>query len=215
MLAYVENNDYDNVVEPTSYYNVISKRYNLYPVNSNLYNLVDKKYRWYSNNDVRFRVWFYLSFALTLLLFIFRHSTTRAFFLTLLSCIVLAILSALALAFSRSDEKAVYILYLVYYLIFIGIVVAGISNGTRNTITAIALNIVTFFTFTIPLICTLLYYVGQEQLYRYQSTYPPGYYEKKDLLFLLAEVTGILLTLLLLQPVFKWLYRNWFAKPVE
>lgn len=210
---YYQEDDYDNPTQ--SYYNVIDKRYDLYPVYSGLVNLVDKKYRWYSNNDFRVRVWFYLSFVITLLLFIFRHSTTKSFFLTLLTCIVLAILSALALAFLHSDERSVYILFIVYYLLFIGIVVAGISRGTRNTINAIALNIVTFFTFTIPLICTLLYYVGQERLYRSQPTYPPGYYETKDLHFLLAEITGVLLTVILLQPVFKWLYRNWFAKPVE
>lgn len=199
-----------------SYYSVIQKRYNLYATESGLSNLVDKKYRWYSGNDSRFRIWFYISFALTLLVFIFRHSTVKAFFLSILTCIVLTILSALFIAFVRGSEGPnVLGLCIGYYILFFTATLLGAKGTIRSTLTGIVLNITTFFTFIIPFLCMLLYYEGQDKLYRHLPDYPPGYQETKETVLLIAEIGGILLFLVLLQPLFKRLYRNWFSKPEE
>lgn len=199
-----------------SYYTVIQKRYNLYATENGLGNLVDKKYRWYSGNDSRFRIWFYISFALTLLVFIFRHSTVKAFFLSILTCIVLSILSALFLAFAGGDTAETALgLCIGYYILFFTATLAAARSTTRSTLGGIVLNIITFFTFTIPLLCVLFYYEGQDKLYRHLPDYPPGYHETKELTLLFAEIGGILLFLVLLQPLFKRLYRNWFSKPEE
>lgn len=197
-----------------SYYSVIDKRYNLYGVNSGLRNLVGKKYRWYSNNDSRFRVWLYVSFVICLLLFIYRHTTVRAFFLSILTVIILLAVTGVLLAFLRGDAQAIYTICIIYYLLFLATILAGNAKRTRNTLVGIALNIVTFFTFLLPLFCTMMYYERLEKQYRF-GEYPPGFSETKDLYFLIAEIAGFVLFFLLLQPLFKKLYRNWFAKPEE
>lgn len=204
-------------VQPNeTYYDVINKRYNLYSANNGLGNLIEKKYRWYTENESRFRVWFYLSFVLALFAFIFRHSTVKVFFLSILTCIVLLILTALLLAFSHnSDIESVYIFCLVYYMCFFALTIIGASRPIRSTITGIALNIVTFCTFLVPIIAVQLYYEGQDKLYRMNDNFPSGYHETKTMLVLITEIGSILLFLLLLQPVFKRFYRNWFAKPEE
>lgn len=199
-----------------SYYNVIKKRYNLYAANYGIGNLIDKKYRWYTDNSSRFRIWFYISFALTLLIFIFRHSTVKAFFLSILTCIVLTVLSALLLAFIRGSEgQTVLSLCIGYYILFFTATLIGASGKTRSTITGIVLNISTFFTFIIPFMGMALYYEGQDKLYRHLPDYPPGYHETKETALLIAEIGGVLLFLVLLQPLFKKFYRNWFSKPEE
>ncbi|HLO38710.1 MAG TPA: hypothetical protein VK173_09470 [Lacibacter sp.] len=210
---------YDSDVSRTgaeSYYNVIEKRYNLYTTNNGIRNLTDKKYRWYTENDSRFRVWFYMSFVLSLLVFIFRHGTVKAFFLSILTCIVLTILSALFLAFAHGGEGATVLgLCIGYYILFFTATLLGMKRNTRSTLAGIALNITTFFTFIIPFLCMLLYYEGQDKIYRHLPDYPPGYQETKEMALLIVEIGGILLFLFLLQPLFKRLYRNWFSKPEE
>lgn len=213
---YYNETDVYNSSPNESYYTVISKRYNLYSANNGFDNLIDKKYRWYTENDSRFRVWFYLSFILALFVFIFRYSTVKVFFLSILTCIVLLILTALMLAFSHnSDIESVYIFCLVYYLCFFALTIIGASRPIRSTITGIALNIVTFCTFLVPIIAVQLYYEGQDKLYRINDNFPSGYHETKTMLVLITEIGSILLFLLLLQPVFKRFYRSWFAKPEE
>lgn len=213
---YYNETDVYNSHSNESYYDVINKRYNLYSANNGFDNLIDKKYRWYTENESRFRVWFYLSFILALFVFIFRHSTVKAFFLSILTCIVLLILTALLLAFSHnSDIESVYIICLVYYLLFVAGTLIGNSRHIRSTLTGIALNIITFFTFLVPIIAVQLYYEGQDKLYRHDLKYPPGYHETKNNVELFTEIGSIVLFLILLQPVFKRLYRSWFAKPEE
>lgn len=212
---YYYDSDNDNT-RNESYYDLIKKRYNLYAANNGIRNLVDKKYRWYTENDSRFRIWFYISFVLTLLVFIFRHSTVKAFFLSILTCIVLTILSALFLAFVRGSGGTTLLgLCIGYYILFFAATLIGSKGFTRSTLMGIVLNITTFFTFIIPFLCMLLYYEGQDKLYRHLPDYPYGYHETKEMALLIAEIGGIILFLVLLQPLFKQLYRNWFSKPEE
>jgi hypothetical protein len=193
---------FSNSENSLSYYSVIDKRYNLYGVNSGLRNLVDKKYRWYSNNDSRFRGWLYISFVIGLMIFIFRHTTAKVFFLSLLTVIVLLVVTGVLLAFIRGDVQAIYAVCIAYYFLFLATALAGNVKGTRSTIVGIALNIVTFFTFLLPLFCTMMYYEGLEKQYRF-GEYPPGFSERKDFYFLIAEIAGFVLFLVLLQPFFK------------
>lgn len=212
---YYDSDTYSIHTNPNeSYYTVIQKRYNLYPTESGLRNLVDKKYRWYSGNDTRFRIWLYVSFAISLLVFIFRHTTVKAFFLSILTVIILMVITGVLLAFVRGDVQAIYAVCITYYFLFLITAIAGNAKGTRTTLVGIALNIVTFFTFLLPLFCTMMYYEWLEKQYRY-GEYPPGFSETKDLYFRLAEIAGFVLFFILLQPLFKKLYRNWFSKPEE
>jgi hypothetical protein len=213
---YSDELDTYNPSAKRSYFDAIYKRYNLYRADNGLSNLIEKKYRWYTGNESRFRIWFYLSFILALFVFIFRHSTVKAFFLSILTCVVLLVLTALLLAFSRNNDiEAVYIFCLIYYLLFIAGAFIGNSRKIRGTITGISLNIVTFFTFLIPIIAVQLYYEGQDKLYRINDNFPTGYHETKNNVELFTEIGSIVLFLILLQPGFKRLYRSWFAKPEQ
>ncbi|MBP6687547.1 MAG: hypothetical protein KA160_06780, partial [Lacibacter sp.] len=210
---YYASNDYN--APNQSYYNIIEKRYNLHPVNNGLSNLVDKKYRWYSNNDSRFRVWLYVSFIVCLLLFIFRHTTVKTFFLSILTVIILFVITAVLLAFARGDAQIIFSICIAYYLLFLLTALAGKTNAIRSTFIGIATNIITFFTFLFPLFCTMVYYEGIEKQYRFTQNYPDGFNETKENYLLIAEVAGFILFLILLQPFFKRLYRSWFSKPEE
>jgi hypothetical protein len=208
---------YANYAKPyneySSYRDVLDERYQLYDAEQAISNIIDKKYRWYSNNASRFRVWYYITFVLVLLAFIFRYSTVKAFFLSILTCIILLVLSALLVAFFRIDEAGGIGLALFYYFIFFTLFMVTAKSNIRTTAGGIALNIVTFFTAIIPLQCMLCYYSYTEKDFTLVHT--AEYYETKENYLLIAEIAGIVLFLVLLQPFFKPLYRNWFAKPEE
>ncbi len=199
--------------EHQSYNDVIQKRYQLYETVQGISNITDKKYRWYSNNASRFRVWYYITFVLTLLAFIFRYSTIKAFFLSILTCIILLILSALMVAFFRMEELPAVGIALFYYILFFIVAIITAKSNTRSITGGIALNIITFFTAIIPLLCTFFYYVNIEKDFTIIHT--STYYEVKEKNLLIAEIAGFILFLILLQPFFKRLYRKWFAKPEE
>lgn len=212
-LPAVTQKNYDYPRSYNNYKDVIEERYQLYDVVQSISNITDKKYRWYSNNASRFRLWYYITFVLTLLVFIFRHSTVKAFFLSILTCIILLILSALLVAFFRIDELGAIALALFYYFIFFIIAMLTVKSNVRSTVGGIALNIITFFTALIPLLCVLFYYEYTEKDFTIVRT--EEYYKAKESYLLIAEIAGFILFLLLLQPFFKRFYRKWFASPEE
>ncbi|NCU04553.1 MAG: hypothetical protein GXC73_11255, partial [Chitinophagaceae bacterium] len=114
-----------------------------------------------------------------------------------------------------SGQKTMLVLCIAYYVLFLIATLFAAKINTRSTWAGIVLNITTFFTFLVPLFLALVYYEEQDELYRYPKEYPPGYFETKETVLLCAEVGGIILFLVLLQPFFKRLYRSWFAKPEE
>ncbi|MBK8087282.1 MAG: hypothetical protein IPK31_04635 [Chitinophagaceae bacterium] len=198
----------------TSYYNLIEGRYILPEVNASISNITQKKYRWQDNNDSRFRVWLYLTLVFTLLIFIFRHSTVKTFFLSILTGIILLVLSALIMAFFRFNEKGMYIMMLLYYICFFAVATLGFNSKKRMAVTGIAINIITIFTSFLPLICVSFYYELLKDKYRL-TPYPADYSTKKDFHLLIAEIAGIVVLIILIEPLFKRLYRNWFSKPEQ
>ncbi len=200
--------------EYSTYYNKIQKKYKLYPISGNIDNVVSKKYRWHSSNwDSMFRIFYYITIISTLLIFIFRHSTVRTFFLTFLVGIILSVLTTLLGAFFRMSEQGVYITILIYFGLFLFLALQVGNNMFRKAVSGISLNMITFFTLFVPLICVSLYYEILEDRYDYDEY--SSKFENKDQHFLIAEIAGCMLLLLLLEPLFKKLYRKWFSKPEE
>lgn len=214
-FSYLINDVAVDVVERNGNYNdKIQNRYNLAQINNSFYNIKEKKYRWYEGNESRLKFWLYISLIFSLLVFIYRHTTVKTFFLTILTGIILLILSGLFLAFSHFKEETVYYLILLYYAAFFLIAVSVFGRKTRTVIDGIAINMITFFIAFMPIFATLLYYTIDEKKYIGQN-YPDGYTEQRDLHYIIAQLAGFVLLLVLIEPLFKRLFRNWYSKPEQ
>lgn len=208
---------YDNYYNENDYYlDIISKKYDLSRIDNGLGNVVRKKYAWVSDWSKYLRVFYYTTLLLTLLVFIFRHSTAKTFFLSVLTGVLLAILSGLMMIFNIEDE-AIFLLslMLVYYAVFAIVALSVYRTQVRTAVQGIALNLFVFLTPVIPLIMVGLHYSWYEhEHYRLNGT---AYQEPYNfaLYSVMAEIAGAFILLILIQFVFKSLYRKWHAAPEE
>jgi hypothetical protein len=98
--SYNENDSYDTKIK---------KKYALYGINNGIDNAVQKKYAWADDWQVYLRIFYYITFVLTLLVFVFRHTTVKTFFLSLLTAVILFIFTGLMMVISYSgDETGVF-----------------------------------------------------------------------------------------------------------
>jgi hypothetical protein len=195
----------------TSYTARINTKYQLQRINTGIDNIVNKKYRWREDGWSFFRLFFYTALFFTLLVFIFRHTTTRTFFLSLLAVVLLSIFTGLLMAMFNMDSVGIFSWMLLYYIVF-GVMAFSIKAAVkRNTLQGIALNIFLFCTPFLPLFLTAMYLEIQRVAHGY------AYYSSANEYrwYVAAEVTGVLLFLVLLQPVFRRLYRRWYALPED
>lgn len=213
---YYTTEEYYEPVYPAkeTYEERVNKLYHTYSVENGIRNITDKKYRWDLDNfDFYFRVIFYITLVLTLLAFIFRHSTPRSFFLSILAAIVLFILSVIFIVASHDEYEAnIPSLFLFYYVVAAVISVTILGANTRKALQGIALNLAVFFLPYVPLAILALYTAVKRASLPYDEKYkydPPMY------LFLAAEIGGILILIILLEPVIKGLYRKWYALPED
>ncbi len=102
---------YDNNDQNISYDAKISRKYDLLRISNGIDNVVRKKYAWKDDWPIYIRVFYYLTLIMTMLVFIYRHSTTKTFFLSLLTAVLLAIATGLLLVISQGDESSFIILY--------------------------------------------------------------------------------------------------------
>jgi len=203
----VNNYDYD-YYEPQTDYERIRRRYKLNSIGSSMLNITDRKYRW-SHDVLSFtlRMAFYTSLILALLLFSFRHSTARTFFLSLLSAVVLSVLTALLLAFSRSDENTFFAFTFFYFLSFVLMSVKIFSSRRRSLMNGIALNLAFWMLPFMPLLCVAWYYAGRNWYY--------GLEDDERLHLHYAEFAGPMLLLIAIFFFFHGAYRKWYAAPVD
>jgi hypothetical protein len=185
-------------------------------LNNYISNVVDKMTRWNESHQKDFlMIFYYITLSITLLLFAFRHSTARTFFLTLLAGTIMLILTGLILSTIRfRSEIAPLVIILVYFVVF-GIVAFSIlSSKVRTAFKGIGLNLFLALTPFIPLTITGLVYASLREYYVNKHDFYDKYHEltkDQNLHFSLSQVAGFVLLLLLIQPVFKRLYRKWFA----
>ncbi|MFT3979916.1 MAG: hypothetical protein QM687_05555 [Ferruginibacter sp.] len=115
---------YNNGIISYYYYNdetysgIIDRQYELYKTNNSISNISEKKYLWDTTHlPIYFRIIFYISFCLGLLLFIFRHSTVKTFFLSILTAILFMIIDGLLITTTGSSEVGIIGMFLFNYLI--------------------------------------------------------------------------------------------------
>jgi len=191
----------------------ISKKYSLGMISNGIDNAVTKKYAWVRDWPGYLRIFYYTTLVLTLLVFIFRHTTVKTFFLSLLTAVILAIFTALLLVMSNGNETSILSFLVVYFIVFAILALSIFSIKTRKAVQGIGLNLFLFMTPFMPLVFVALNQAMKEQRY-----YAPGYYYKPEadhftLYLHIAEVAGSVMFLILLEPLFKKLYRRWFAAP--
>jgi hypothetical protein len=209
--------DYDVTYNENDSYEVkIKKKYGLYSINYGIDNIVQKKYAWLQDWDVYLRVFYYITLGLTLLVFIFRHSTVKTFFLSVLTAVILFIVTGLMMVMSyNSTEISVLSFMIVYYAVFVALALSIFGVRVRRAIQGIGLNLCLFMTPFVPLI-----FVALNEAMKYNRYNEPGYIVKPEvdntaLYILIAEIGGSILLLVLLEPFFRKLYRKWYAAPEE
>lgn len=109
----------------------------------------------------------------------------------------------------------VYIILLFYYLVFAVIACLGWYNKVRSVVSGVALNFMVLSTVFVPLIIVALYYEIQSTLQKTNSIQLYISYEEKQPYFLLAEILGVVLLLVLIPTLFHKLYRKWYALPEQ
>lgn len=201
-----------------SYMSRIRDKYDLYLVNQQIDNITDKKYRWDKGTiGICWRLGYYLTLCLALLVLIYRHTTRRTFFLSLLTAIVLSIVTALFIAVVPFSENAFYIWTIAYFILFIIISAFILNSRNRNAISGISLNLLVFMTPFMPLIITALYYESLRNSYQFPDD-PEQYdllFKNAELHFFLSEIGGFVLLVLLLTTVYQQAYKKWYALPEQ
>jgi len=203
---------YDNN-EKARYDNKIRKKYDLSRISNGIDNVVMKKYDWVKNWDDYLRVFYYITLVFTLLVFIFRHSTVKTFFLSVLTGVLLSIITALIMAVSYSRGSSVLSFMIFYYAVFIVLALSIFGVRVRKAVQGIGLNLFVFMTAFIPWI-----FVALNKDMKEPRSYVEGLTFKPinwSLYFLLAEIAGTVILLILVHTLFKKLYRRWYAAPEE
>lgn len=191
----------------------IDVKYQLEDVNSGISDVVTKKYRWDSNRlPGSVRIFYYITLAITLLIFVFRHSTVRTFFLSLLTGVLLIIFSALLFSFSHFEETAVYATLVVYTLLFFFFSLATWANKKRFAITGIGINLFVFIITFIPLVIVSWCRAIANDRHNDNKTIPFDY-SSWDHYYLYAEIGGAVLLLILLSTYIHKVYRRWYSLP--
>jgi len=202
--------------ERSDYISHTQSKYGMYSVSTAMNNITDKKYRWeHRLTNEYVRPFYYIVLVLTLLVFIFRHTTVKTFFLSVLTAVILLILTSLVFAFARfrGGSQTVYWVMLTYFLLFAVLAFTIGIDRVRQAWKGISLNLFVFFLPYIPTIMVAQYYAHLRQ--KYYSYQHPEKFQYQDLHTQLAEIGGLVLVFLLLDMVIIPLYRKWFALPEQ
>lgn len=211
---YYYHDYYDNT--PDNLRSSIVEKYRLENANRGIDHIADRKYRLKEiDYEDYIRFTYYFSLVLTLFIFIFRHSTIKTFFLSLLFAVVLSILSGLFVAVLNLREAGVFGLMLFYYAAFVIVSMLIFSAKKRSVVSGIALNAFVLMTAFVPLICMALYDIATRHEYYDPYYYDAQYYATKKLLYLISEFAGGIILLILVETLFKRLYRLWYASPED
>ncbi|HOZ79742.1 MAG TPA: hypothetical protein PLY34_17230 [Ferruginibacter sp.] len=210
LLHYEESNSLDK-----TYSVIIEEKYFLREITHSIENIARKKYWWKNGKDEVVRIFFYTSFIITLLLFVFRSSTVKTFFLSLFAGVILLIGTAICVAVFNGDEAAVFIFILLYYALFF--LLAGLikTAAVRTAVQGIALNFTVVITSFIPLTAVGLYFKLLQTYNRENMIVDEGLFQRQSQYLFYAELGGIVIFMLLLEPVFRKLYKRWYALPGE
>ncbi|WP_133054578.1 hypothetical protein [Niastella populi] len=194
---------------------MIRKKYRLGKIDNSISHIMMKKSRWRGNDKYAFmRVFYYVTLGITLLIFIFRHSSIRTFWLSVLTGVLLTIITAMILGFSRADAIHFLSFMIVYVLLFFFGSLAVWKAKRRMAITGICINLFVFIVTAFP----LLVYGWCYEYKKYQLDHDGWVYKNLynfEEYVIYAEVGGAVILLLLLATYISKVYRHWFALPED
>jgi len=212
-------NDYYMYADGSDAYDAKLKRtYHLNYVNNSISNIISRMDRWKTGGKIsvveNFSGLYYVTLALSLLVFVFRHTTVKTFFLTILTALLLLILTSLAAAFINIQAKDGMFITIGYYALFFLLSLLVVNSRKRNVVMGISLNITVCMTAFIPWIATLIYYyyVHKERNLM-DIPFSEEFYRQEQLHYLYATFIGFIVLLVLIETLFKFLYRKWYASP--
>lgn len=188
---------------------------NVRSIEEGLSNIIFRKYFWYGDAfEIFSRIWFYTVLGLSLLIFIFRHTTTKVFFLSILVSVLLLMVSGLITAFLGLDEIGILNMMLFYIGIFFVISFSSFKANKKSRINGISINLVTSSIGFVPILIVLLYHAILKE--RYSDSYFVNYnYLRLGLHLQIAEVLGFLLLIAMIPTFVYSFYRKWYSLPDE
>lgn len=202
--------------EPASYRDRMLKKYSIHATSRSMENILSRKHRWDSGNmSWQARTFFYCTLCLTLLVFIFRHSTVRTFFLSLLTAIVLTILSGLFLAFSYNTSESSIFAWIIFYTVVFGAASFTVfASSNRSIVSGIFINL---FVLLVPFLSltVVAYYYSSLKVNDYGYGLQHFDYQKMYNHFFYAELLDVILLVVLLPTLIHKMYRKWYALPEE
>jgi hypothetical protein len=197
-------------------FEIVHKKYQLYNIGNSLSNIVRKKYSWNMPDLADFlRIFYYFTLGITLLIFIFRQSTIRTFFLSLLAGVLLTIFTAMLLSFLNANDTDGFALIATYFILFFLGTLTTWTIKKRRVVTGIIINL---FVFLVPVFPLIIYgwYVEWKRHQYYKMALPeierPTDYDKY---LIYVETGGALLLLVLLATYISKLYRRWYSLPED
>lgn len=208
----------------TDPYSVVVTKYKAGQVNAGISNIFSRYYRWRSEEVIiAGHVMYYIAMFLGLCLFIFRHSTMRTFFLSILTGILLVILSSILGVLLNFEEEGAATVFFVFFAFFVIFALTTVNWKVRSVFTGIALNLAVICTPFVPLVGVALYYAINRPYYydQYLYTYGNPYIDYSDqretvaMHYYISEIFGFIILLVLIETVYKWAYRKWYAAPEE
>lgn len=194
----------------------IRQRHKTNELSTSINNITERKYRWDEENlYVYLRIFYYVTLGITLLVFLFRHSTRQSFFLSLLSALILTILTALFAAFTRQEEIGIMSIMLLYFISFFIVSFTSWNSKRRSIVTGISLNLWVYMLPFIPLIGYALY--TRILIENAQSTGNWDTYRSIGFADYVAyaEIAGAVLLLVMLLLYIRRAYRQWYALPEQ
>ncbi len=196
--------------ERRDYTYVMEKKYQIDKVESGLRNISVRKNFWRGSNiEIIVRVFFYITISLSLLVFIFRHSTVKTFFLTLLTACVICLLTALFIALSNSRATGLLFSMIFYFVCFLGISLMAWQTRIRSVAVGIGINLfVAMLTFMPMIIVGFAYAVYDESRDYNQVTE-----DNRHIWMFIAEIAGPVILLMAIPTIIHKLYRRWYALP--
>ena len=118
-------------ISTDTYDKKIQSLYSLVKINNGIDNIVDKKYAWVENWLIFLHVFFYITLTFSLLVFIFRHSTVKTFFLSLLTAVILLIFTGIMMLLSNGSEMKRAFILLSYYIMCFSLSLLFLPMGLR------------------------------------------------------------------------------------
>ncbi|MCS3795560.1 hypothetical protein [Niastella sp. OAS944] len=196
-----------------SRWEIIQKKYRLPGIESSISHVLKKKYRWNGNDlQVYIRIFYYLTLGFTLLIFIFRHTTVRTFFLSILAGVLITIFTVLILSFARAEAIQVLVCLSAYVVLFLFLASTVFWAKKRSAISGIALNIFTLIVAAVPISLLALYYEYRHRQLRLNNIYDVEPFDLEKYA-IYAEVGGSVLLLVLISTYLSKAYRRWYALP--